>query len=274
MIKLDTQDYLQAVPVFKQMDNHLAVSAVLHGSARGSVYTDSAETPTSALIIVRYRLYLAGNAYNTTFLQDLRRLFQDVIFPQAKAAGQEGFVLEYEDSSWEPAIQNEIFKDCTLYAHARQYYELDLNKDDLSSAPPLPAGLDLRRVDRSLLDALDAGGREALIEEMMSERESVDDFLDHSFGFSIVDGKRLVTWCLSEYNDGLRCEIGIATAEAYRRRGLATITAKAFLEHARAAGHQRIGWHCWTNNIPSAASALRLGFKKVSDTSSFFVPVS
>ena len=54
---------------------------------------------------------------------------------------------------------------------------------------------------------------------MCSERASVDEFLGRSVGVYIVRrdptaGDELVSWCLSEYNHGGRCEIGIETAEA------------------------------------------------------------
>lgn len=57
----------------------------------------------------------------------------------------------------------------------------------------------------------------ALVKEMQSERQSVRDFLDKSFGLCLVQGDGIVSWSLSEYNSEDRCEVGIATVEGYRR---------------------------------------------------------
>ena len=48
----------------------------------------------------------------------------------------------------------------------------------------------------------------------------------------------------------------------YRRRGLATLAVRATLEQCLARGYTEIGWHCWSNNRASAATALRAGFRQ------------
>ena len=91
---------------------------------------------------------------------------------------------------------------------------------------------------------------------MASERTvSVDDFLTHSFGIAAVYEDRLAGWCLSEYNVQDRCEVGIATLETFQRQGLAAAMGCAFLDMARSRGTSEVGWHCWKENLPSAATA-------------------
>jgi tetratricopeptide (TPR) repeat protein len=104
---------------------------------------------------------------------------------------------------------------------------------------------------------------------MCSERETVEAFLAHSFGVCVVADGALAGWCLSEYNCGLRCEVGIETAEPYRRRGLATAMTLALVEQARTRGYTHVGWHCRSNNAPSAATAVRSGLRKVCDYPAF-----
>jgi len=89
----------------------------------------------------------------------------------------------------------------------------------------------------------------------------------------ILRENKVITWCLSEYNLGERCEVGIATAEEYRRRGLSTITGLAFIEQARANGIRRIGWHCWTRNEGSVSAARRLNFDLVKELQAYYVAV-
>lgn len=86
-----------------------------------------------------------------------------------------------------------------------------------------------------------------------------------SFGVCPVTADALVGWCLSEYNTGDRCEVGIATLPPHGGQGLATATGAAFVQQALARGITRIGWHCHAENRPSWATALKIGFTKVAD---------
>ncbi|MCP5095762.1 MAG: GNAT family N-acetyltransferase, partial [Chloroflexi bacterium] len=42
--------------------------------------------------------------------------------------------------------------------------------------------------------------------------------------------------------------------------------ATAVIQHALAVGIHDIGWVCWTNNLPSVATAEKLGFERVAET--------
>ena len=85
----------------------------------------------------------------------------------------------------------------------------------------------MRRIDKDLLAERHLGNMDDLVKEMHSERPSVQDFLAKSFGYCVLYNDTLVGWCMSEYNTGSRCEIGIETVAGYRRRGIATLTASA-----------------------------------------------
>ena len=100
---------------------------------------------------------------------------------------------------------------------------------------------------------------------MCSERESVEDFLDKSFGLCLLHEDEIVGWCLSEYNFEAGCEVGIAISQPYQRRGFATLLASAFIEEANSRGLTEIGWHCYASNTASVATALKVGFQKVAD---------
>jgi RimJ/RimL family protein N-acetyltransferase len=122
-------------------------------------------------------------------------------------------------------------------------------------------------VDAGLLSDGQIRNPEYLTEEMLSERASVEEFLAASFGVCLVHTNEVIGWCLSEYNTGSRCEVGIATREDFRRRGLATKLTWAFIEMALRRGVTRIGWHCSADNLPSGATAVKAGFEKVTDYS-------
>jgi RimJ/RimL family protein N-acetyltransferase len=120
----------------------------------------------------------------------------------------------------------------------------------------------------------DVAGLDAVREEMCSERASVEDFLRRSFGICPVHANEVAGWCMSEYNVGDRCEIGIATAEKHQRRGIATLTTWSFLAEAQRRGYRRVGWDCWTRNVPSVATARKAGFTLVEEYPAVVIELS
>lgn len=266
MERLTPEQYPILSALFDPLDYQLAVRAVLAGAAPGRVYSDNALNPRSALIHVQHRFYLAGDAGNVAFNEALHRLFVEEIYPQALAAGEEAFTLYFSDG-WERAITDQVLAGLDPIPGARVYYELTQQSGDWQSL--VPSEFRLVSVDRALTQDQTIRNLDDLLEEMQSERETVEAFLKQSFGVCLRSSDLLVTWCLSEYNLGERCEIGIATHADYRQRGLATATGKAFVEQAMAGGATRIGWHCWAYNQGSRSTALKIGCHEVRTYPSF-----
>ena len=192
----------------------------------------------------------------------MRRLFAETVYPQARAAGDEMFLLYYAPDEWGDRI-DDLLRDKYPIQAQRQYYVWKGVLPEWRAL--LPAEFTLHRADAALLEQAHLKNRDALIEEMCSERASVDEFLAKSFGVCLLHEDAIAGWCLSEYNSATGCEVGIATMEPYRRRGLATLMTWALVEIAQARGMTHIGWHCFANNTPSVATARRAGFEKVKD---------
>jgi RimJ/RimL family protein N-acetyltransferase len=271
MHELATIAYNKARPLFEQMDIHLAVQAALAGVVPARIYVDNPTVPGAALIWVQHRFYLTGAKNNAEFDQSVRQFLFETLYPHARAAGQEAFVVYYAPNDWESVVEK-ILQGKRLLKATRQYYAAQENKHDWRML--LPTDFTLRLVDRALLETRDLENLEGLEREMCSERPSVQDFLDQSFGICALQDHTLAGWCLSEYNIMDSCEIGIETLPPYQKRGLATAMTCAFREHALARGVNHIGWHCWRNNAASAATALKAGFKHVTDYGAYIAWVN
>jgi RimJ/RimL family protein N-acetyltransferase len=267
--ELGAQERGRAAPLFAGLDYHLAVAAVLSGEAEGTVYADSGTSPRSGLLHTGHRVYLAGDAGDGRFLAAGKLVLQERIIPPEippeRAGGEGRLTLYYDDPAWHAAAEPALCSGQSAFWGRRRYYHLG----GLSAGwqPPValaaPEGFSLHAVDGALAGDTTLEHRDELLEEMRSERASAADFLARSFGMVLLRGRAVAGWCLSEYNLGRRCEVGIATAELLRRRGLATLTGAAFIRQAIAAGVSEIGWHCWADNVASCATAQRLGFALV-----------
>ena len=103
-------------------------------------------------------------------------------------------------------------------------------------------------------------GKDELIDEMCSERESVQAFMNNSFGIVAFHEQELAGWCLSEYNDKNHCEVGIATMQKFRCLGLAKAMTYSFLHQAYNQGIDTALWHCAKSNISSSKTAISCNF--------------
>lgn len=250
----------QKTGLLTELDGHLAVQAVLEGRAAGRWFACG----DSQLLWTGHRVYL-GNPQSgaIAFADWLRR----VALPQAEG----GLIFYCPQPGWEAALTEGLAGHLVYETRHAQYA---LRQRRFCAAELTQPGYELRMVDADLMAQTGLLGIDALAEELCSERSSVADFLAHSFGFVLLHQSAIVGWCLSEYNCSLGCEIGIATTEQHQRRGLATWMTTAFLEEAEQRGVAQVGWHCFARNLPSAATALRVGFEKVREVDVTVVELS
>lgn len=261
MHELKRTDYERVRPLFRKLDIHLPLQAILAGNVDAPIYVDNPLHPQTALTWTGQRIYLAGAPGNNDFIAKARKIFLESFSMRAWKAGYDSYILHYPSEKWEGPIATMLAQKYPIKSQ-RSYYACKASRPPWKSV--LPEGFSMRTADRKLLSEK-WQNPDFLTDEMCSERESVEDFLAKSFGVCLTHGDQIVGWCLSEYNTGHRCEVGIATHEDYRRRGFATLLAFAFIEMARSKDVARIGWHCNATNLGSVATALKAGFEKVED---------
>jgi GNAT superfamily N-acetyltransferase len=226
------------------------------------VYVDDVVEPGTAVTRINHRLFLGGQPAATPALISL---LTETIPAQSRAEGRDSFIA-YAAPEWDDVL-GESFGGKQPIRRQRHCFELDARQFDLPLI--VPDGYRLQAVDADLLAQAHLQNLADLKEEMVSERPSIDDFLAKSFGVCVIHEDKIVGWCLSEYNCGPRCEIGIATDEAHRRKGLATATAAAVIQYALTQGIYQIGWHCWADNLPSGAIARKLGFQLIAEAPAY-----
>jgi GNAT superfamily N-acetyltransferase len=256
---LQPADYSLVMPLLTGIEHDLAVQAVVAGDAGGRIYAPVG-APEWALVSPHWgRLFVIGRT-GARSATELRALLDGAIWPAARRAGASVYTLAYP-MEWDAVIPEALSGKRTKRAD-RQYYRW-------SGGPlphtPVPPGFSFVPADRSLMQDRPIAKLQLLAEEMASERASIDDFLARGFGLAALSGGELAGWCLSEYNSGARCEVGIASLEPFQRKGLATAMGRQFLSLARDHGILEVGWHCWKSNTASAASALKIGLDHAAD---------
>lgn len=266
MVRLTLQHYHLLAPMIGGLDHHLAVASILAGRTHGEAWLDDLENPALALLSHGQRFYLAGDPGAPSALPAMKHFFQETVLPNTRQAGWEVLVVYADTPAWEAPLA-QVFTGLRLQPSERQYYAIQ--PQALTGPLELPDGFRFVPADAGLLSDPGIAGLEELREEMCSERDSVEEFLEKSFGLCPLFGSQLAGWCLSEYNTAGRCEIGIATLPPYQRRGLATLQTLAFLDQAARLGYQQVGWHCYARNLPSAATARKAGLALVKQYTSY-----
>ena len=245
--------------LFEPLDHHLGAQAVSLGRIPGKVLVDDPANPMAAVTWIKHRVYLAGKP-TAEFKIDVQRLLTDTIFPEARQAGRERYILYYTCNDW-PEASQALLEGLEVAYEWRLYFEYRQAQVDWGQM--IPPNMVMQQIDSRLLNSRGLIGRNQIVQALTAEGSSIEDALKRQFGLCLLHRRLIVARCLSEYNGDGRCEFGIITHPDYRRQGLATIVAAALADRAPLFGVSRIGWHCWEKNRASALLAQKVGFEQV-----------
>jgi len=232
MVQLDTRAYATVEPLFDGFDFHQAhFGSVLAGYIPGRVFADDADHPTCAAILPDEGFLYLGGTPLARFMEELAR---------------------------------------TLHAAATECIEAfraDLGWNDL--LPLLSPDGKRETLHRNLYRL--PGGIAAFFNEQaelcpQADRPRADPVLEveegpGSLSVTVLVADATVSRCRAYVYRG-HAEIDIETPEEHRRRGYATLAARAFLAECAARGIEP-QWNCWDFREESNALAIRLGFRLV-----------
>lgn len=253
----------------------LVIDAVIAGNSPGKLWVDDVDEPRSTLLWDNtHSFYAAGAADNAAFNQAMCDLFADTITPFAQAQQFGIFKLAYASEAWESVIEDTL-AEYALKKYPRVFFRLDVPKIP-DWREQVPEGFQISEINGAWQRLEGLANFERLHEEIASCWNEVEGFRARGFGYCIHDTQAIAGWCTSEYvskgtdlfgNEyvsGDQCGIGIETVEEYQRRGFATLTASAFVEHCRECGITP-HWDSWLRNMPSVRVAEKVGFRKIED---------
>lgn len=258
MDQLEQHQLARLRPLFEGLRYNLVVDSVLDGHTPGWVFADRVENPSVALLWNRQdAILVAGDGRDASVQVDLRREVLPSIVTDARQRGIPALSLHYFPESWEDAIEH-ILRGRQLEKVWRRYYQPGPLK--VAWQENVPSGCQMRRIDQVLL-VEDLRQVSHVRGWVLSFWRSIQAFEETGFGFCLVQGEAIASWCLSVYASGNARELGVATAPEYRNQGSATLTAAACVEHCLERGWVP-HWHCWEDNHASAAVADKVGFVK------------
>ncbi len=222
--------------------DHPALWAVLKGRHAGRAMADDAEHPTQCVLRTDAALTYSSRRIGQAFLHEAIALFQKV--------GPTWLI-------WQPALSAHIVApQADRMIERLEFYDYDPHSAALTELRlRLPAGFELRPIDRQLLERC----------EWRSDMEfycgSLDNFLVNGLGLCLMHGDEIIVEAyVSSFGD-THAEIGAITREAHRGRGYAPITSAYLIEACEQRGYHAY-WSCDVDNPASARVARKLGFRQ------------
>ncbi len=243
--ELPRERFSAAAPLFAPIwFDEAQIGAALSGRQPGRLFVDDPRRPKAALLCRTYGFYPAGDPHSSVL-----RAF--IAGAPAEAAVFDTLYGYMVADAWREALLHDHGDDLTVIGREAFHFP------DKASTPGVECPVDVRlmpldaalakRVDDELGQMIGAfwGGYEA--------------FAAGGFGTcALIDGAIAGVAYAIAVSDRT-ANIDIETAVPFRRRGLATLTAAAFIAASRERGLTPT-WGCDTANAPSAALAHRLGF--------------
>lgn len=258
---LDPAEYPLALSVLQGVEHAMAVNAVIERKAPGWIAIDQREAPKTLLASAPGAHYVIGDHQNPAFNQALAQLITGEILPRARQDGWAVFNLHYFPNEWE-TVMDDIFAGAVLVKNYQRLFKFRQRQMDWQAR--IPPGFTMRRVEPHLLSETRLKNIESLRERCKDYRDSWETFFkDGSLGFCLIHDESIAGWCVSDYVIGQQCELSVYTDDKYRRKGVATLTAAAAVDHCLANGLTDIVWNCWHHNLASAATAQKVGFEEV-----------
>lgn len=253
-LERDRTDVL--LPFAATVDFHLCCSAVLQGVCPGRCFADAPRHPTGGFILSAEGAYLIGDPESVAFVDGLREL---LLSPDGLRIPLHALHVLVSSPAWIERLA-EIVRPRQLHAMPRYHYVC--TRDTLTRDLPTVPGASVRRLDESILSDAEFTIPDHIRSWAHSNWGGEAGLLSTGFAFVATVGNEIVSWSLADCVADGQCEIGIRTAERWRRRGYAALTAVSAAGHALDSGPQTVGWHCDRDNVGSWKTAEKAGFRR------------
>ena len=220
--------------------------SVLNNFIKGFVYANSRD-PETVLVGTETGIYfVAGKEDNEKFNNFLFELYFQ------RKSNDLRFTLFSSTASWDSVIQrlfnnnlNQVSRYSYIYDHKKKAHNKGLTDSEYS----------IRRISEEQITSSLEFNKDYYNEYW----GSVSNFTEKGFGYCILHKGKVVSECTSIFSSLQFAEIDIETNEDYRGQGLASIVAKAFINHCL---KDEIipRWDCDILNKQSIILAEKLGF--------------
>jgi RimJ/RimL family protein N-acetyltransferase len=241
-----------AAPLFRSawFDRAL-IDAVFEGRQPGRIFVDDLQQPRASLLCRTYDYYVAGDPGTVV----LRRFMEEAPAETGVFETLYGYVPV--DEAWVRAMVEDSGGRLDVIPR-RGFTLTGVPGASTESRSRLLAGdAVVMPIDRDLAERIDT----ELGEHIGFFWAGYENFAGGGFGYCATLGGRLASVAYTVAVSSRHANIVVATVEAFRRRGLATLVCAAFIEQCKAR-RVTLEWDSDASNAASVALARRLGCRE------------
>jgi hypothetical protein len=262
--ELRENHYDKVRPLIKgKQDIHVHLLGVVDKNNRGKIYVDNIETPRTAIIwAIGCMYFIIGDNDNRDFNSSLNEYINKVLGPDSlSTCGGTHFAVTLHEDKWIETLEDAFMGRKHLHRGLEYVYTFNSfkyeNLDEWKSS--VTQGYTVQRITRDIID----NDTENLISsDILGDFWiSVDKFLEKGIGFCVLKGNKIISSCFSGYVSDHFHDIVIRTyGEENRRKGFATIAARAFVDYC-VCNDLIPHWRTDELNKGSIATADKCGFE-------------
>lgn len=164
----------------------------------------------------------------------------------------------------------ELFSHLNLHKSGKTYFQFDESLFNKNWRDRIPEGFCVKRISPELIESID--NNQEFVDYIKSSWITVDKYFDKGFGYCAVDARDFAAICISVFASGNEREVGIKTFPEFRRKGLAYVTACAYIEECLNKGFIPV-WSCFSDNEVSIKLAGKLGYTVAASHPTYFARI-
>lgn len=256
MYELSRQHYNRINTMIDRETCSNAFLSVVDGYTPGTIFVDDLVNPITGLIWSKglAGFCVIGKSLSEYFTVNFIPFVNNYLIPFLKQQGH----TEFEINCLDETLSDSFFELLSV-KQPRKWMQNLYAYDNSSIGSNCEHVKKVNIVNKELLES---GVNTNLVEETINQYwDSMDDFLLHGIGYCCVEDKIAVSLSYTSFISDSYYEIGIETLTDYRKKGHAYTSARSVLDAVILKGKIPF-WECSTDNIASAKTAEKLGFRK------------
>ncbi|WP_432663434.1 GNAT family N-acetyltransferase [Wukongibacter baidiensis] len=251
MLKIEKEQFDLISHLLNDENSHFPLlESILSDKKKGSVYVNSFETPTAALVISNDGwFYQLGGEDDINFNSGL----EDIIVEETK--NNKPILWFGISKKW----RRKLGDNGSLEVKDFPRIQYRFNKSDYISYGENPFPYQLEYISKENVEKVLEYN-----DGIISFWGTIDNFIENGFGFILLDKEKIVAQCISASVENGEAEIDIETDDSYRGKGIARFMASCLIDECMKRCYIP-KWDCAVGNIPSRKLADKLGFEKVAE---------
>ncbi len=270
--ELNKVNYHKAVDLFTNLKTNTAIESIFNYKNEARLFVDNLEDPKSILILNSWAYYyLAGDSTNDDFNNSMLEFLENEFFPECvETKTNIEFAFYPDNDKWCTKVED-LFSYMNLTKSGKTYFTFDKNVFNKNWREDIPEGFKIKRISKEIIESIDKN--KEFIDYIKFAWTSLDEYFEKGLGYCAFDKKDFANICISCFASENEREVGIKTFPDFQRKGLAYLTASAYIEECLEKNLIPV-WSCFSDNEKSVKLAKKLGYTIEDSHPIYFASIS